>query len=164
MTIVIVVSFLLCSTPYFLCDIWRVYKGQANPPIAWAILGALAVSNSSTNSFVFLVFNSTTRWWIQFFGNRWKLNRGRNLSGGTVQTHSEHLILESIRILSRHGKSSSNVNNACVTLSTEKETCLSQQPTTSVIISVTNPSITVTHLNGSHTTSSEIATGSSFTV
>ncbi|XP_076352711.1 oxytocin receptor-like [Tachypleus tridentatus] len=60
MTFVIITSFLLCSSPYCIVEMWRMY---GNPTymsaMTYSILAALAVSNSSTNPFVFLFFNCT---------------------------------------------------------------------------------------------------------
>ncbi|XP_076352713.1 oxytocin receptor-like [Tachypleus tridentatus] len=60
MTFVIITSFLLCSSPYCIVEMWRMY---GNPTymsaMTYSILAALAVSNSSTNPFVFLFFHCT---------------------------------------------------------------------------------------------------------
>ncbi|GAB6029575.1 hypothetical protein CHUAL_005318 [Chamberlinius hualienensis] len=82
MTVVIVSSFLLCGTPYFVCDMWRIYGHQNMPSAVWSVFGALAVSNSCTNSYVFLGFNSTTTWWLNF------LRGGQQRSRNWIQTSS----------------------------------------------------------------------------
>ncbi|XP_013775898.1 mesotocin receptor-like [Limulus polyphemus] len=58
MTFVVITSFLLCSSPYCIVEMWRMY-GNATymSAMTYSILAALAVSNSSTNPFVFLFFH-----------------------------------------------------------------------------------------------------------
>lgn len=152
MTIVIVASFLLCSTPYFIVDFWRVYGGQTISPMIWAIIASLAVSNSATNPFVFLGFNSTGQWWLTLCQKGQTGNPRRNYSGGTTTlqtTHSEHIILESIRIPG--GDVRSDPNGGCgsshqttqltttlTTLSEKAGACITNSVVTTTIASDSN--------------------------
>ncbi|XP_013775909.1 cardioacceleratory peptide receptor-like [Limulus polyphemus] len=57
-TFVIVTLFFVCSSPYCIIEIWRVYGQYLNvDAMTYSILAAQAVSNSSTNPLVFLLFN-----------------------------------------------------------------------------------------------------------
>ncbi|XP_076308713.1 vasopressin V1a receptor-like [Tachypleus tridentatus] len=58
MTFVIITSFLLCSAPYCIVEMWRMYGDASSlDAMTYSILAALAVSNSSTNPLVFMFFH-----------------------------------------------------------------------------------------------------------
>ncbi|ELU01967.1 hypothetical protein CAPTEDRAFT_183735 [Capitella teleta] len=58
MTVVIVSSFIICSLPYHILEMIYSFGSHDDVPKKVAsILGAMAVANSATNPFVFLVFN-----------------------------------------------------------------------------------------------------------
>ncbi|XP_013789348.1 cardioacceleratory peptide receptor-like [Limulus polyphemus] len=61
-TFAIITSFLVCSSPYCIIEMWRVYGQESNiDAMTYSVLAALAVSNSSTNPLVFLIFNFVIR-------------------------------------------------------------------------------------------------------
>ncbi|KAH3840236.1 neuropeptide S receptor-like [Dreissena polymorpha] len=58
MTCVIIASFILCTTPYFIVEMIMSYGDHCTiSKKLYAILGGMAACNSATNPFVFLAFN-----------------------------------------------------------------------------------------------------------
>ncbi|XP_076308714.1 cardioacceleratory peptide receptor-like [Tachypleus tridentatus] len=61
-TFAVITSFLVCSSPYCIIEMWRVYGQESKiDAMTYSVLAALAVSNSSTNPLVFLIFNFVIR-------------------------------------------------------------------------------------------------------
>ncbi|XP_070542728.1 arg8-vasotocin receptor-like [Ptychodera flava] len=60
MTLVIILTFIICGMPYFVMEMVRLATGKVEPT-AYAVLGIFALSNSAANPFVFLFFNSDNK-------------------------------------------------------------------------------------------------------
>ncbi|XP_064619890.1 gonadotropin-releasing hormone receptor-like isoform X2 [Lineus longissimus] len=63
MTIVIVLNFIICSTPYYVAEMIMNYGDWASmmTPTVWGLLGAVTTTNSVTNSYIFLLFNANAK-------------------------------------------------------------------------------------------------------
>ena len=60
MTLVIVSTFILCSAPYQILEMINSFGNHKSvPPIVASIFGGMAVANSVTNPYVFLLFNAS---------------------------------------------------------------------------------------------------------
>ncbi|XP_002741531.1 neuropeptide S receptor-like [Saccoglossus kowalevskii] len=67
MTAVIIFMFIICGLPFFIAEMWRSYGNPDTMPLdVYAILGIFAVSNSTTNPYVFLLFNINDRFLNEF--------------------------------------------------------------------------------------------------
>lgn len=59
MTVIIVATFIVLGLPYFICEFWRSFGNHTTlSPLLYSYLATLAVSNSSANPFIFLLFNA----------------------------------------------------------------------------------------------------------
>jgi hypothetical protein len=63
MTIVIVLNFIICGTPYYVAEMIMNYGDWTAmlSPNVWGLLGALTTTNSVTNSYIFLLFNANAK-------------------------------------------------------------------------------------------------------
>ncbi|XP_078661649.1 vasopressin V2 receptor-like [Branchiostoma floridae x Branchiostoma belcheri] len=60
MTIVIILTFFICGTPYFIIEMWVAFGDPSKlSRDVIAVLGIFASANTATNPFVFLYFNTT---------------------------------------------------------------------------------------------------------
>ncbi|CAH1254279.1 mesotocin receptor-like [Branchiostoma lanceolatum] len=85
MTIVIILTFFICGTPYFIIEMWMAFgdPSKLNPDVI-AVLGIFASANTATNPFVFLYFN-TTQACLKGLGRADKAN-GYGLSAKSTRT------------------------------------------------------------------------------
>ncbi|XP_072038380.1 vasopressin V1a receptor-like [Amphiura filiformis] len=59
MTFVIIVSYLVCNTPFFVTELIIAYAGRTSVnPYAYSVFSVFVTCNSATNPFVFLYFNA----------------------------------------------------------------------------------------------------------
>ncbi|WAQ97790.1 V1AR-like protein, partial [Mya arenaria] len=66
MTFVILLTFIICSMPYFVVEMIMSYGNYCLiSKKLYAILGGMAACNSATNPYVFLAFNINTNWFKQ---------------------------------------------------------------------------------------------------
>ena len=62
MTVVIVLTFILCGMPYHILELIYSFGDHSKvSPVLAAILGGMAPVNSATNPYVFLLFNANTK-------------------------------------------------------------------------------------------------------
>ena len=61
MTVVVVSTFVICGLPYHILEmLYNFWHHEQIPKIAVSVLGALAVSNSVANPYIFLMFNTSS--------------------------------------------------------------------------------------------------------
>ncbi|XP_035667946.1 neuropeptide S receptor-like [Branchiostoma floridae] len=79
MTMVIILTFIICGTPYFIVEMWTAFGDPATLDMrVVGVLGIFASANTATNPFVFLYFNTKSDCLSSIFGRRKETQKARN--------------------------------------------------------------------------------------
>ncbi|XP_078685705.1 vasopressin V2 receptor-like [Branchiostoma floridae x Branchiostoma belcheri] len=79
MTMVIILTFIICGTPYFIVEMWMAFGDPATLDMrVVGVLGIFASANTATNPFVFLYFNTKSDCLSGIFGRRKESPKARN--------------------------------------------------------------------------------------